>query len=585
MSSWFCADFETTSLKNLEKDGCVRVWLWSLVGVEENEKYYGTSIETFIKTVRKLKCKRIFFHNLKFDGRFIVDYFSKSKMLYGIEYECVIDGLNNWYEIKWHTDVKHTTRIWDSAKKFPGTSVEQLGKWIGMHKLEKPYFDRYYPKDYTPTQEEIDYCIRDSEVIAKAISYDLEQGFKKMTLAGDCFQWGRENCLNGRFYRDFFPELPITVDEFIRKSYKGGISYLKPEYEDKEIHNIKVFDVNSLYPWVMHDCPLPVGYGSIVEDKPKDGLYVVKFTAEFYVKSKRFPFLQMKNTPRYMNNEFIEYSNGYEELTMTSVDYENFKKNYKILDELNHTYMKFDSKIGLLAPHIDHWMYKKKEYEAQGLPFMRYVAKTMMNSFYGKTGTRTERQNVIPILENDKISYSKKIVNKCDPIYVPYATFVTSWARDKLINSALKVWNDFVYCDTDSIHCFDSDNIPLDIHPTDLGKWKDETANGAYEYARYIKQKTYCHARPDVMLGWQNSQQTGEEYKPFKEVVEIRAAGLNVKSRTGIAFEDFKYGLTIPKANLKMHTVSGGAILLPTDWSLDPPAEDIVSKYLKKLEV
>lgn len=73
MSDWWCADFETTSLANLEKDGCVRVWLWSLVGVEDNEHFYGTDIESFLKQVKKQHCKRVFFHNLKFDGKFIVD--------------------------------------------------------------------------------------------------------------------------------------------------------------------------------------------------------------------------------------------------------------------------------------------------------------------------------------------------------------------------------------------------------------------------------------------------------------------------------------------------------------------------------
>ena len=43
------------------------------------------------------------------------------------------------------------------------------------------------------------------------------------------------------------------VDDFVRKSYHGGITYLKPEYEDIEINDIKVFDFNSLYPSVMHD--------------------------------------------------------------------------------------------------------------------------------------------------------------------------------------------------------------------------------------------------------------------------------------------------------------------------------------------
>lgn len=250
---WYAADFETTGLMNLEKDGCVRVWLWSLVGVSNDEKYHGYDIKTFLSTIKKLKPKKVFFHNLKFDGKFIVDYFIREKKEYGIEYEVIIDGLGSWYEIKWHTDKKHTTKFWDSLKKFPGTSVKMLGKFVNLPKLEQPHFDKYYPKDYQPTDEEIKYCIRDSEVIAKALQTNLDQGFTSITLATDCFKWGRDTCLGGRFYRDFFPLMSTEVDAFVRKSYHGGITYLKPEYEDVEINDIKVFDFNSLYPSVMHD--------------------------------------------------------------------------------------------------------------------------------------------------------------------------------------------------------------------------------------------------------------------------------------------------------------------------------------------
>lgn len=251
--NWWTADFETTSMKNLEKDGCVRVWLWSLVNVTTKEKFYGFDIQSFLKTVKKNKCKVVFFHNLKFDGKFIVDYFVRNNFEYGTQYDTIIDGLGSWYEIKWHTDTRHTTKFWDSLKKFPGTSVKMLGQYVGLPKLDAPYFDKYYPADYQPTQQEIDYCIRDSEVVAYAMEKNLEQGFTSITMATDCFKFGKNLCLNGRFYRDYFPLLSLSADEFIRGSYKGGITYLNPEYEDIEIHGIKVFDFNSLYPSVMHD--------------------------------------------------------------------------------------------------------------------------------------------------------------------------------------------------------------------------------------------------------------------------------------------------------------------------------------------
>ena len=326
----------------------------------------------------------------------------------------------------------------------------------------------------------------------------------------------------------------------------------------------------------MHDQPLPYGYGRKVEEPEKDKLYVVNFDCEFAVKSNKFPFLQIKNNPRYKDNEFVRYSDGIENVTMTNVDYENFKKNYKVFQESNHTFVQFDSKIGLMADHVDYWMKKKKEYEAQGLPFMRYIAKTMMNGFYGKTALRTIRQNVIPEFsyEDDRISYSTRVETEIDPVYIPYGTFVTAWARHKLIDSALKVWDDFVYCDTDSIHCFERKSYPFPTHPTELGLLKDETSDGAYEYARYIKQKTYCHARP-------GKDQYGN---PIKEVVEIRAAGLNSDSRSGISIDDFKYGLEIKNANFKMKTVPGGAILYPTDWKLEKLDEDMIEEYFKNLE-
>ena len=573
-STWWCADFETTSEQNLIKDGHVRVWLWSLVGVEKGEKYHGFTIESFLHKVKSLHCKRVFFHNLKFDGRFIIDYFNRSGKIYGVDYSCIIDGLGSWYEISWQSHTRHKVKFWDSLKKFPGTSVAQLGKFIGLPKLDKPYFDRYYPEDYKPSQEEIDYCIRDSEVVAKAIMYDMEQGYTSMTLASDCFKWARDTCLGGyQLYRDYMPRLEQDVDEFCRESYRGGISYLKPEYEDIEIHDIKVFDVNSLYPWVMHDCPLPVGYGIWSEDLPTNGLYIVHIKAEFAIKQNKFPFLQIKGNPKYNSNQFISYSNGIEDLWLTSVDYKNFKNNYKILDSEFVECITFDSRKGLLAPHVDYWMEKKKYYQEKGMPFMRYIAKTFMNGFYGKTALRPQRLNVVPELdpETNQMSYANKVISETEPIYIPYGTFVTAWARDKLINSALKIWDDFVYCDTDSIHCFARDSYPLDIHPTDLGKWKDETEDKPYEYARYIKQKTYCHARPKIVDG-----------KLRKEVVEIRAAGLSTESRSNIDIDDFKYGLVIKNANLKTKTVPGGALLEKADWSLDKKDyESILNKLLE----
>lgn len=73
LSSTWCADFETTGKTNLEIDGRVRVWLWSLVRCsKQREEYYGTTIESFLDKITKLDVTKVWFHNLRFDGSFIV---------------------------------------------------------------------------------------------------------------------------------------------------------------------------------------------------------------------------------------------------------------------------------------------------------------------------------------------------------------------------------------------------------------------------------------------------------------------------------------------------------------------------------
>ena len=65
----YAADFETTV--NPEHTD---VWAWGLAPVGETEKIeYGTNIDTFIQRLKQEKDDvTVYFHNLKFDGEFII---------------------------------------------------------------------------------------------------------------------------------------------------------------------------------------------------------------------------------------------------------------------------------------------------------------------------------------------------------------------------------------------------------------------------------------------------------------------------------------------------------------------------------
>jgi len=49
-----CADFETTSQSNYEKEGYVRVWLWSLETLN-GKSLHGTTLEDFFLHTKKKK--------------------------------------------------------------------------------------------------------------------------------------------------------------------------------------------------------------------------------------------------------------------------------------------------------------------------------------------------------------------------------------------------------------------------------------------------------------------------------------------------------------------------------------------------
>ena len=75
----FTADFETSTWISNE----TWVWAWALCDIENLDNVeVGNSIEDFFERIKKEANPYIYFHNLKFDGEFILYYL----MTHGFEY-------------------------------------------------------------------------------------------------------------------------------------------------------------------------------------------------------------------------------------------------------------------------------------------------------------------------------------------------------------------------------------------------------------------------------------------------------------------------------------------------------------------
>lgn len=182
------SDFETT----VDNEGA-RVWAWLLHEIESDEVVSrGTDIKSWYKCVMDLASNRsleIYFHNLKFDGTFILDFILKNNLLKHAgdgpmeagTYTTLISDMGVWYSIKICTKVhknrKCVINIVDSLKKLPFSAKVIGEKWLGgdVTKGEIDY-NAPRPRGYVPTDEEWDYIERDCLIISKALKNTSSRG-------------------------------------------------------------------------------------------------------------------------------------------------------------------------------------------------------------------------------------------------------------------------------------------------------------------------------------------------------------------------------------------------------------------------
>ena len=546
----YASDFETTTQQNLTVDGHVRVWLWSIVSLDLTEEYHGFDIESWYAKLVELKATCVWFHNLRFDGSFVLDWALRTNH----KHTSLIDGLGNWFSVSLY-EGKRVIELRDSAKKYPGQSVKSLAKLFAYpDKHECPNFDRYYPEGYIATDEEIEYCVQDSRIVARAMQKCYADGHKGLTLAGDAFRDVQSRMGGYVGFKFTFPLLKPIIDAFCRESYKGGWVYVNPKYQNIELDHVTVYDVNSLYPHVMYSCELPFGPPIEVDHIPKSDsyLYIIKISCSFKLKPRHFPTIQLKHDIRFLATEYLTHGEDVM-LTLTSVDYKLFHDHYNVTDEkFIHGYM-FRKKVGLLKDYIDFWMTEKAQAVKEHDASRKYIAKRYLNSPYGKFGSRPDKINKIAYLDDKGDVKFHEMEELGDGVYIPYASFVCAQARNITIRNAQKHYDDFVYADTDSIHLLGDNHDGLDVDSVRLGAWKCE---GVFEKGKYLRAKTYIHA---------DSQYNVEE---------IKCAGMPDEVKACCGWDDFYMG-AIFSGKKTQKRVKGGVLIAETTFEIKEAIENV----------
>ena len=578
----FASDFETT----VDETDC-RVWAYALCEIGNVDNFiYGNSIDDFFKFCQNKKENYVlYFHNLKFDGEYIFNY------LLNNGYECIknkkdrkdktfttlISDTGQFYSIEIFFETKnkkHVNKvtIYDSLKIL-NFSVEQIAKDFNLpiRKLELDY-KAYREVGHILTEHEIDYIRNDVEIMARALEIMFHQNLTKMTIGSDALDYYKKMNKN---FKKYFPILPYDVDEDIRKSYKGGFTYLNDVYKEKETADGIVLDVNSLYPSVMKFEKLPFGDPLFFNGKyEKDmlyPLYVQSLSCIFKIKENKIPTIQIKNNLAFVPNEYIKSSDGdIVTLTLTNIDLELFFEHYDVDVIEYHGGWKFRAIKGLFSQYIDYWSEQKIQAKKDKNDALYRISKLMLNSLYGKFGLNPNVRGKYPYLNEDGIvKYMMYPKETRDSIYIPVASFITSYARRKTITTsqAIKDYtinkygiDYYIYSDTDSIHLINIDenelNSFVDVDDYRLGAWKLESK---FKRGKYLRQKCY------IELG-------------YDDRLNVTIAGLPKKLAPLINFDNFKIGFTtenmdkkdIEKVGKKLtfKHVKGGVLLVDTDFTI-----------------
>lgn len=354
---YFMGDFETTVYENQ-----IYTEVWAAACVElfmEEVKIFHSITEIFcyLKELNQNVC--IYFHNLKFDGSFWLDFLINRlqfKQAYEIlsnetwqngvpkhvswlknsqmpqnSFKYSISDRGQWYTITIKTG-GHFIEIRDSLKLLP-FSVSRIGKSFGtVHKkLDMEYKGfRYAGCEITP--EEQHYIANDVLVVKEALEIMFREGHTKLTIGGCCLEeYKNTNFVKVHEWNTLFPNLyeielddrygSPNVGEYIKRSYRGGWCYLVKGKENQVYRNGLTFDVNSLYPSMMSSDSgnrYPIGKpkvwcGNFIPDEAKGGntYYFVRFRTRFYIKEGHLPFIQIKNNGWYCGTENLESSDVY----------------------------------------------------------------------------------------------------------------------------------------------------------------------------------------------------------------------------------------------------------------------------------
>lgn len=540
----YATDFETHNDNNLieaynknPKAVSTSIWLWYLI--DEHSNYntkgcYGYDLDSYFERLKELSKPNAHIHragnimiydyNLAFEWSFIFYYIQEHNFTY--KQGKFDDDDVNVYNIVctrsmssvWQVNLKLNKGksiivFRDLAKIMGGGSLRTLAKSYNLntqkgdilYTLDRHvYYDEYdiphtideraIPSHYIPTTDELIYCYKDVKIIMDILTHDKTINdpifWKSISSASYSVSKGIKYAYPKAFkpvamYRRRYPELDAVESEFLRDGYGGGISYVTPYYQYKEVikgkryHNTKCdgiihIDMHNAHPSQMYSKDFAVLKGQHFDFNKKLKLSTYKG----FIYSNRICcvkcLISYKSVKLHSVIKLIGLSSAYN-VTITLWDFEistmiNAYNDLEVYVIEGYAYHK--NKL----PYANYFKENyeiRKEAKRNGDNYEIMMRKLLNNSFYGKLNEKGHNEYFVPMLDDKGLATTQvlptnefKISGKYS--YLPVGTAVPAYTRCWLIDTALgrscaeadidkfkDVWQYCIYFDTDSIFFVD----------------------------------------------------------------------------------------------------------------------------------
>ena len=521
-----CAfDIETTRIEEIEQS-IMYIWQFSILFLDDLhiDTIIGrtwTEFEFFLEQLMNddnYAYYMIFVHNLSYEFQFLRGIYTfspdevfaiksrkilKCEMLERFEFRCS------------YLQTNMSLNMFTSKMKVEHQKLS--GEKFNYEKKRFPWTEL--------TEYEIKYSIYDTIGLVEAM-------YKRMILSNDnlytipltstgyvrretkkaMYGWSRK-------HKDIFPT--IEVFDLLEEAFRGGDTHANRYYsgtviraDGKKILGIGSYDRSSSYPDVVLNCVFPmtrfVYIGSITEndiekklDRGKALLLRCKITGiEQIDKFYGAPYLsysKCRNVSRETLDNGRILSAEYVETTITDIDYEIMKREYKWKGfEITECY---ESKYGSLPEPLKDIFrkYYTDKTELKGIveqELFYNLQKALLNAGYGMMVQSPVKQSLIftesteDIYTVDENVSRETLLEKYNrTAFLPYqwGVWVTAWARLQLKEGINIVGDRYVYSDTDSVKYIQvrGDNIDELFDRYNSERKKQSISNSAYATDRH----------------------------------------------------------------------------------------------------